>query len=115
MKISSQIELMNFLVAECPYFLDYWKEVAPIYRVAKPIEAPIEELVSEFARYSLELWQDGEKTKLRGIAEAINSLLRLDSTSARLASEFIKLVAADWKENGADFGEFSKLLSKGIN
>jgi len=67
----------------------------------------------EFARYSLELWQDGKNNKLRKIAQTLQSASRIDEVAGKVVDSFIKVMYEDWAENGANFDEFLALLNIG--
>jgi hypothetical protein len=98
---TSKPELVAFLANRCPSFLTFWQEVGPVYSADALADAAPSDALREFARHSLELYQEGRRTELQLIVRAVSNLLA--SQRARgLGVELLRMIESDWSAQMSD-------------
>jgi hypothetical protein len=113
MKIENIGDLLRELLKELPEFQNYWREIAANYEGAQPHEVNPDELCVEFARFTLELWQDSRSDVLRRICKHIIKIEANPYPPTRQALKDLKdAIVRDWDEQGVGADGFHQLMSE---
>jgi hypothetical protein len=95
--------IVDILLATCPDFLAHWNEFAIIYGGAVANEAALSDVLSEFARYTLELRPSVREAVFPAIASAIFTLHEGGTVEERAQiALLLNFIGHDWSLNGVD-------------
>jgi hypothetical protein len=103
--------LLRPLIDACPTFEAHWEEVASIYGGRNYSELPTDEVVPEFCRHMLELFQDARLSCFPPLMRALDSSFESgDSEMKKLIEKVVATAAFDWWDNGVDAESLRLLL-----
>ena len=90
--------LLEELVGRCPSFVQHWSEIGvPGYGAESPLQTAPERALWEFARHTLELFQDSRHVELPAIISVLDELSRSAKTRGAV-SELLRTIEADWSD-----------------